>query len=173
MTEKERQQIITEQYFKFVRIPKSKQNWLLHILEYCKEVRNTMFPLEDSEVTELSVVEFTAHKDKNIYVVNGSLALSDGGKFEGRSFSAYIDPISEGETRIYLDVTREGSENVVVTMFDKYQKKISTNETIIDIGDKMLVITSYNGMGMTFQDEISKKYVDEVVDDKRKQLSAF
>ena len=165
--------LLSEQYFRFSGISnQKKREWLMNTLSYCKEIRDTLYPLDNSKVTELSIVEFTATKEKDIYIVNGSLALEDGSRFEGRSFSAYISG-NEMETRVYLDIVREGSNNVVTTSDSKYQKTIVTNETFVDAGDKILSITSYSGSKREiFNDEIPKR-VGSLIEERCMQMGAF
>jgi len=166
-------ELISEQYFKFQGInSKQKREWLMNTLSYCKEIRDTSYPLEGSNVTELSIVEFSAVKEKDMYVINGSLILEDGNRYEGRSFNAYISN-SKGETRVYLDIVREGIENKVVTMTEEYQKTIVTNETFIDLGDKILAITSYSGRNrMVYENEIPKRE-GNLLEERVLQMSAF
>ena len=165
--------ILTEQYFRFNGInSQKKRRWLINTLSYCKEVRDTLYPLSDSLVTELSIVEFSATKEKDIYILNGSLILQDGDRYEGRTFCAYISG-NEMETRVYLDIVREGTENVVTTRDSKYQRTIVTNETFVDAGDKILSITSYCGMdGKIFNDEIPKRE-GNLLEERSMQLGAF
>ena len=79
-------QLLIEQYYKFIGVPKRMQNKILNTLSYCKEIRDTAYPMKDSLVTELQLVEFTARKEKDLIYINGSLMLEDGDKHEVRTF---------------------------------------------------------------------------------------
>ena len=107
-TMKKEDKISLEQYYKYIGITSDKKkNRVLNLLKYCKEIRDTAYPLKDSLVTELYIVEFTARKEeKNLVYVNGSLSLNDGDRSEVRTFEAYImDEV--GEATVFLDITRE------------------------------------------------------------------
>ncbi|MGN1337306.1 MAG: hypothetical protein ACI4WW_02405 [Candidatus Coprovivens sp.] len=135
MTKKELQ-IIMEQYYKFIGITsKKKQKDILNILTYCKEIRDTSYPMKNSNVTELQIVEFTAHKEKDMISINGSLSLVDGDKSENRCFEAYIMGNNE-ETRVYMDITRLCVEDE--------PKIIRTSETLVDNGEEVFIVTKYN-----------------------------
>ena len=56
---------LLEQYFRFEGIPKKKQTRIIDILGYCKELRNTSYPLKGSNVRELELVEMSARKEKD------------------------------------------------------------------------------------------------------------
>ena len=165
--------LLSEQYYRFNGInSQKKKQWLINTLSYCKEVRDTLYPLDNSLVTELSIVEFSAMKEKDIYILNGSLILEDGDRFESRSFCAYISG-NEMESRVYLDIVRNGSDNIVVEGNKKSQKTIVTNETFVDAGDKILSITSYSGMDRKiFNDEIPKRE-GNLLEERSLQLGAF
>ena len=98
--DKKDMQLLIEQYYKFIGVPKRMQNKILNTLSYCKEIRDTAYPMKDSLVTELQLVEFTARKEKDLIYINGSLMLEDGDKHEVRTFEAYIiEDKEEGKTR--------------------------------------------------------------------------
>lgn len=114
-----------------------KQQEILNILSYIKEIRNTAYPLENSNITELKIDNFVARKEKDIILINGDLSLTDGDTFEKRTFEAYIMNIDTKEVRIYMDITRENVTNE--------PKMIRTTEEII-FGKEITVITKYNQM---------------------------
>lgn len=135
MTKKELQ-LLMEQYYKFIGITnKKKQKEILNVLTYCKEIRDTAYPMKDSNVTELQIVEFTARKEKDMISINGSLSLVDGDKSENRCFEAYIMGNGE-ETKVYVDITR-------LCVADE-PKIIRTSESIVDNGEEVLIVTKYN-----------------------------
>jgi len=126
--------ILFEQYYRFNGISnKKKQNKILELLSYCKEIRDTAYPMNGSTVTELEIVEFSAHKEKDLIYINGSLHLDDGIQSENRSFDAYICTEKDSEkTRIYLDIIRlcvNDEPKMIRTFDDIYEKE----DTIIDI----------------------------------------
>ncbi|MDE5888645.1 MAG: hypothetical protein K2H20_01350, partial [Bacilli bacterium] len=107
MNQKDMQNLV-DQYYKYIGISsKKKQARILNLLSYCKEVRDTAYPMKDSEVTELEICEFVARKEKDLIYINGSLSLNDGDQKENRHFEAYvIEDKNEGKTRIYMDIIR-------------------------------------------------------------------
>lgn len=129
-------QILVEQYYKFIGIPKRMQNKILNTLSYCKEIRDTAYPMKDSLVTELELVEFTARKEKDLIYINGSLILEDGDRNEVRTFEAYIiEDKEEAKTRVYMDISRLGAEDE--------PKMIRTSEDLIEKGKNIIAITMY------------------------------
>ena len=92
------------------------QNKILDTLSYCKEIRDTAYPMKDSLVTELNLVEFTARKEKDLIYINGSLMLEDGCRHEVRTFEAYI--IEDKE------------------IFNQIKNFFKTNDTEISVIDK-------------------------------------
>lgn len=128
---------ISEQYYKFMGISnKKKKNKIFNILSYCKEIRDTAYPMKDSKVTELEIVEFTARKENDLIYINGSLSLVDGNERENRTFEAYIiEEKEEGNIRVYLDVTR--------LCVDDEPKMIRTSEAMVDAGDNILDVIVY------------------------------
>ena len=72
------QKKLYEEKYKFFGIPKKNQKRIIEILSSCKEIRNTEYPMKDSLVTELKIVDFSAHKEKDVISVVGSLVLRDG-----------------------------------------------------------------------------------------------
>ena len=164
-------QILLEQYYKFIGITKKAQKKILNILSYCKEIRDTAYPMKDSLVTELQLVEFTARKEKDLYYINGSLSLVDGDRSEIRTFEAYIfEDKEEGKTRVYMDITRLCVEDE--------PKMIRTSEDIVETENSVLSVTMYASGDAseekTFYSEFPKNTNDEnVLTEKSKQLSAL
>lgn len=171
MNEKD-MRILFEQNYRYIGIANKKmQKRILNLLSYCKEIRDTAYPMKGSKVTELELVEFSAHKDKDFIYINGSLHLDDGIQSENRSFDAYIiEEKEEGKTRIYLDITRlcvEDEPKMIRTSDDIYEKENS----IIDI-------TSYTSTDATeekvFTEEFPKQETEDYVFKKiTRQISAI
>lgn len=136
MNQKDRQ-IILENYYRFNGISsKKKQESIIKTLSYCKEIRDTAYPMQDSYVTELKIVEFTATKEKDLIYVNGSLSLTDGDRNENRCFEAYImDGKDDGKTRVFLDITR--------LCVNDEPKMIRTSEEISEGPDNIVSVTAY------------------------------
>lgn len=149
---------------------KKKQSRIFNILSYCKEIRNTAYPLKDSQVTEVQVVEFTARKDKDLVYINGSLLLKDGDKEESRWLDAYIfEDKNEGKTRVYMDIER--------LYVDDEPKLIRTSEDLIEDEKNVMSITVYasgdSSAKKEFVEEFSKNPTDDFVfQEKAQQLSA-
>ncbi len=165
-------QIMMEQYYKFVGISKkAQQNRILNTLSYCKEIRDTAYPMKDSLVTELQLVEFTARKEKDLIYINGSLMLEDGEKKEVRTFEAYIiEEKDEGKTRVYMDITR-------ICVQDE-PKMIRTSEDLIEEENNILSVTVYasgdSSEEKTFTQEFPKNPTDDYVyKGKAKQIGAL
>ena len=165
-------QIIMEQYYKFIAIPNpKKQHRILNLLSYCKEIRDTAYPMKNSPVTELQIVEFTARKEKDLIYVNGSLSLVDGDRSENRCFESYIiEDKQEGKTRIYTDITR--------LCVNDEPKMIRTSEEILENEQNAVVITAYSSSDVTeekiFSTEIPKPQSEDFVyKQKAKQLCAL
>lgn len=135
---------LLEQYFRFDGVPKKKQPRIIELLGYCKELRNTAYPMKGSNVREVELVEFSAHKEKDIIFINGSLHLEDGDKSENRVFEAYILE-DKDKTTIYLDVTRLCVEDE--------PKMIRTSETFVETNNTVLSVTKYAGCGL-FEDKV-------------------
>ena len=136
--------IMLEQYFRFDKIPKNKRQRVIDILLYCKEIRNTAYPMPNSEVTELQLVEFVARKEKDIIYINGSMSLQDGDRVENRVFEAYILEANDKIT-VYLDVTRLCVEDE--------PKMIRTSETFVETQNTVMSLTKYAG-GACFEEKI-------------------
>lgn len=135
---------LLEQYFRFEGIPKKKQTRIIDILGYCKELRNTAYPLKGSDVRELELVEMSVRKEKDIFYINGSLHLEDNDNFENRVFEAYILE-EDDKITVYLDVTRLCVEDE--------PKMIRTSETFVETQDTVMSLTKYAG-GACFEEKI-------------------
>ncbi len=164
-------QILVEQYYKFIGISsKKKQSRILNLLSYCKEIRDTAYPMKGSKVTELELVEFIARKEKDLIYINGSLSLCDGVN-ENRTFEAYIiEDKEEGHVRIYMDITR--------LCVNDEPRMIRTSEVIKDSENKIEVITTYASTDSTEEkisySEISKEdSEDYILKKKYQQISAL
>jgi len=161
-------QILFEQNFKFIGISSQKKKLqILNILSYCKEFRDTAYPLPNSNITELNLVEFTARKEKDIIYVNGSLSLEDTGNYENRCFDSYI--INEdNKIRVYTDIIRLCNEDE--------PKMIRTSDEIEESDENISTITVYSNSlddrvySSKFPKNISEDYIYR---EKVKQLSAL
>lgn len=166
-----RVQTLVEQYYKFIGIPKRMQNKILDILSYCKEIRDTAYPMKGSLVTEVQLVEFTARKEKDLIYVNGSLALQDGDRCEYRTFEAYIiEDKEEGKTRVYMDISRLGVSDE--------PKMIRTSEDLIEDERNVISVTMYasgeSSEEKVFSSEFPKNpSTDYVFKQKAKQIGAL
>ncbi len=151
MSEKELQKCYEDNYH-FVGISsKKRQKRILQILSYCKEIRDTAYPMKDSNVTELSLDEFVARKENDIISITGKLSLKDNENIENRCFEAYILENKEtNETRVYMDTTR--------MCVNDEPKLIRTTETIIEIDSKVSVITNYASSETSEEKTISTEF---------------
>ncbi len=162
--------ILLEQNFKFIGITtQKKKNRITNLLSYCKEIRDTAYPMKDSTVTELQIVEFTAHKEKDLVYVNGSLALVDGERKENRCFEAYIME-EQGESTIFLDISR--------VCVDDEPKMIRTTDKITENDRNVISITSYATLESTERKSFSAEFPKKEENDyffreKLKQMSAL
>ena len=163
---------LVEQYYKFVGISSfKKQTRILNLLSYCKEIRDTAYPMKNSTVTELEIVEFIAHKEKDLIYINGTLCLKDREAKEDRCFEAYIiEDKEDGNIRIYMDIVRINVE--------KKKKKIRTSEAIIEDEKNIITITSYTTTESTeektFSSEFPKNQDESYLFEKKvQQLSAI
>lgn len=170
MEEKNDKTLINQSY-KFLNIPtKKKRERIINLLSYCKEIRDTAYPLSNSLVTQLDLVEFTARKEeKDMVYVNGTLMLVDGDRSEERKLEAYIIEFGD-KTNIYMDVIR-------VNVLDE-PKMIRTSEELIESDDVIISVTSYSGgeatEHKTFSAEFSKCPSDDFIfREKSKQLSVL
>lgn len=170
MTQKDMQAIL-DQYYSFIGIPKKSQKKILNILSYCKEIRDTAYPMKDSLVTELKLEEFTARKEKDLIYINGSLSLEDCDKKEVRTFETYIiEDKEENKTRVYMDITRIGVQDE--------PKMIRTTEDLIISDKKVTSVTVYasgeSSEEKTFSQEFPKIDLgDYLLKEKITQLGAL
>ena len=170
MNSKERQ-IILENYYRFNGISnKKKQEAIVKTLSYCKEIRDTAYPMQDSYVTELKIVEFTATKEKDLIYVNGSLSLTDGDRNENRCFEAYImDGKDDGKTRVFMDITR--------LCVNDEPKMIRTSEEISEGTDNIISVTAYASSDFSeekfFTTEFRKPTTDLTLKEHYLQLRAL
>lgn len=130
-------QLLSEQYFRFEGISsKKKQQRIFDILSYCKEIRNTAYPMANSNITELEVVEFAAHKEKDHIYINGSMSLVDGDRSENRWLTAYIfEYPDEDKSRVYMEIER--------LCVDDEPKLIRTTEEITEVDNTITTVTVY------------------------------
>ena len=169
--DKKDMQLLVEQYYKFISIPKRTQLKILNTLSYCKEIRDTAYPMKGSLVTELQLVEFTARKEKDLIYINGSLCLEDGEEHEVRTFEAYIiEDKEEGKTRVYMDITRLGVQDE--------PKMIRTSEDLIEEERNIIAITMYasgeSSEEKTFSSEFPKNPSNDFIfKQKAKQIGAL
>ena len=133
--------------YHFIGINGAKRERLIELLYCCKEIRDTMYPMKDSIVTNLQIKEFTASKLNDVYTIDGILLLQDGERTEKRTFEANI--IDDEEIKIYLDIERtvKGSEKI-----------IKTSESIRESESMFTVYTKYSQIN----DKDEKNYVANV-----------
>lgn len=163
------QKKIYEEKYKFYGIPKKNQKKIIEVLSSCKEIRNTEYPMKNSLVTELKILDFSAHKEKDVISVVGNLILRDGEKTEQRCFEAYIMELEE-EIKVYLDVDR-------LCVQDE-PKKIRTKETLTKISNIIKTKTIYNSSDFQEEKEFKDEFLDttigeESLDINNNQLSAI
>ena len=121
--------------YHFIGINGAKRKRLVELLHCCKEIRDTNYPMNDSIITNLQVLEFTASKLSDVYTIDGILLLKDGEREEKRTFEANIIEDETKETHIYLDIERS----------DKLSSKvIKTSESIKENDSMFTVYTKYS-----------------------------
>ena len=165
-------QILFEQRYRFIGISnKKKQEKIINLLSYCKELRDTAYPIKGSQVTELQLVEFCACKEKDLIYINGSMSLVDGPASENRCFEAYIiEGKNQENTRIYMDITR--------LCVNDEPKMIRTTDEISYQEDSIIDVTSYTLTDATtekkFYAEVPKaQAVENLVHTMSHQISAL
>lgn len=145
---------------------KKRQQKIVTLLSSCKEVRDTAYPLDNSNVTELVIKELYASKQKGYTYLSGILQLEDGEKEESRNFVAYLTE-KNNEYHILLDITRNiNGEN----------RMIRTTDIIQEEEENIISHTSYCSIGFlqekVFSEEFPKGYLDSTPV-KTEQLSAL
>lgn len=145
---------------------KKAQQELLAVLKSCKEIRDTAYPLDNSVVTELKILDLHAQKQKDYIYVTGTLKLEDNDEVEMRTFEAYITN-KEKESHVLLDITRMNNKNIGM---------IRTTDIITEKNDNIISITSYCGNDFlenkVFSTELPKESFKEV-EIKVEQLSVL
>ena len=139
--------------FEGIRL-KKKQQKIVTLLSSCKEVRDTAYPLENYNVTELSIAELYASKQKGYIYMSGVIRLEDGDLQEDRSFVAYLTE-KNNEHHILLDITR---------IVDGEKRMIRTTDIISEEEYTIVSHTSYCSIGFlqekVFSEEFPKDYLD-------------
>ena len=121
--------------YHFIGINGAKRERLVELLHCCKEIRDTNYPMSDSIITNLKVLEFTASKLSDVYTIDGILLLKDGEREEKRTFEANIIEDENLEAHIYLDIERS----------DKISSRIiKTSESIKENDSMFTVYTKYS-----------------------------
>lgn len=128
---------------------KKAQNKIIKLLKSCKEIRDTAYPLKDSAVTELTITELHAHKQKDYTYITGSLHLEDKNIYENRTFEAYITS-KEGEDHVLLDITRIAP--------NQETNMIRTTDIIKEDENNIISITSYCGIGFLQEKVFSSEF---------------
>ena len=126
---------------------KKRQQKIVTLLSSCKEVRDTAYPLDNSNVTELVIKELYASKQKGYTYLSGRLQLEDGEKEENRNFVAYLTE-KNNEYHILLDITRNiNGEN----------RMIRTTDIIQEEEENIISHTSYCSIGFLQEKEYCTK----------------
>ena len=117
---------------------KKAQERIVKLLNCCKEIRDTAYPLENSTITNLSIVDLKAQKQKDYIYITGTLLLKDKRKEEKRTFEAYITSKTK-EEHVLLDITRIGlkeTPNMIRTtdVIEENDKDITSTTTYCGIG---------------------------------------
>ncbi len=139
--------------FEGIRL-KKKQEKIVTLLCSCKEIRDTAYPLPNSLVTELSLVDLHVLKQKDYIYLTGELLLEDNGNSEKRNFVAYLTE-KDKEYHILLDVTR---------CVDNKIKMIRTTDIIKEEENHIVSSTTYCSIDYleekVFCQEFPKGYLD-------------
>ncbi len=158
-------ELVRDYTFDGIRL-KKKQQKIVDLLKSCKEIRDTSYPLIDSLVTELEIIELHASKQKDFIYTTGTLLLVDNELEEKRSFVAYITE-KNNEYHILLDITR---------LNDEKPKMIRTTDVIIEEENNIISHTSYCSLGFLeekiFEEAIPKTFFEHTPVN-QEQLSAF
>lgn len=129
---------------------KKAQERIVKLLKCCKEIRNTAYPLDNSNITNLSIVDLKAQKQKDYIYITGTLLLKDKRKEEKRTFEAYITSKTK-EEHILLDITRIGLKQT--------PNMIRTTDIIIENDKDIISTTTYCGIGY-LQEKIYSEKLD-------------
>lgn len=152
--------------FDGIKTKKAKEK-IIKLLNSCKEIRDTAYPLNNSNVTSLQIIDLKASKQKDYTYVTGTLLLTDGDINEKRTFEAYITS-KEKEEHVLLDITRVEYQNS--------PNMIRTTDVITEDENNITSVTSYCGIGYlqekVFSSELSKNILDEI-DINNEQLSVL
>lgn len=150
--------------FEGLRTKKAKEK-VLKLLKCCKEIRDTAYPLKNSKITELSIVDLKAQKQKDYIYVTGSLLLKDKKEEEHRTFEAYITS-KEQEDHVLLDITRIDLKET--------PNMIRTTDIITENEKNIVSKTTYCGIGYLqekiYLEELDKNLLSSL---KAKQLSVL
>ncbi len=117
---------------------KKAQERIVKLLKCCKEIRDTAYPLDNSSITSLSIVDLKAQKQKDYIYITGTLLLKDKRKEEKRTFEAYITSKTK-EEHVLLDITRIGLRET--------PNMIRTTDVIIENDKDITSTTTYFGIG--------------------------
>jgi hypothetical protein len=151
--------------FEGIRLKKKKEK-ILNLLRSCKEIRDTAYPLEDSNVTELNITDLYVLKQKDYIYLSGELLLQDGDRNEVRTFVAYLTERSQ-EYHILLDITRCSEE---------HPRMIRTTDVIKEDDNHVTTNTTYCSIDYleekVFSTELPKDYLDHIPST-MEQLSAL
>ena len=117
---------------------KKAQERIVKLLYCCKEIRDTAYPLDNSTITNLSIIDLKAQKQKDYIYITGTLLLKDKRKEEKRTFEAYITSKTK-EEHVLLDITRIGlkeTPNMIRTtdVIEENDKDITSTTTYCGIG---------------------------------------
>ena len=151
----------------FKKIPKKDRQKIFDILNSCKEIRNTSYPLKNSSESQAEIIEFTATKNDGIVRINGKIKLNSKEQSEERWIDASIINNLD-EIRVFLDVTRVTEE----------PKIIRTIETFNETKNKVKAIIKYNASDLyeekIFEEEFEKNKKNYLEEGKKSiQLSAL
>ena len=144
---------------------KKTQEKIVKLLKCCKEIRNTAYPLKDSTITELSIIDLKAQKQKDYIYITGTLLLKEKRKEEKRTFEAYITSKTK-EEHVLLDITRIGLKET--------PNMIRTTDIIIENDSDIISTTTYCGIGY-LQEKIYSEELDKNLKPKlnKEQLSVL
>ncbi len=161
--------VVRESAFIFDGIKTKKaQKKIVNLLKCCKELRDTAYPLKNSLVTEVKLLDLHAQKQKDYTYVTGTLLLEDLPAMEKRTFEAYITN-KDNEYHILLDITRVDAKDL--------PNMIRTTDIIREEKENIISVTSYCGIGYlhekVFSQEFTKEEYEANVDLALEQISAL